>query len=92
MKQLNNQRDLNWQARIDLVDPIRVEDPKASKLASCTLLSDRPQITLELELRNTLVLGLSIDNTLGNRPLPASTTHTDTVDHVSLQTSREDND
>ena len=68
-----------------LVDPVRVEDPEAAKLASCTLLSDRPQVTLELELGNTLVLGLSIHNTLGNWALPASTADADTVDYVSLQ-------
>jgi len=67
-----------------LVDPVRVQNPKASELASSTLLGDRPQITLELELRNTLVLGLSVHNTLGDWPLPASTADTDTVDNVTL--------
>jgi len=90
VKHSNDQNDLEWHARTDLIDPVRVEDPKASKLASCTLLGDGSQITLELQLRNTLVLRLSIYNTLGNRPLSASTAHTDTVDHVSLNTSRAD--
>jgi hypothetical protein len=31
------------------------------------------------------VLGLAIDNTLGHRPLPATTLHTDTVDNISLK-------
>ena len=69
----------------DLVDPVRVKNPEASKLASSTLLGNGPQVTLELELRNTLVLGLSVHDALGYWPLPASAAHSHTVDHVALQ-------
>jgi hypothetical protein len=72
----------------DLVDPVRVENPQSSQLAPCTLLRNRPQVTLELQLRNTLVLGLSVHDTLSHWPLPASTADTDAVDHVSLQLSQ----
>ncbi len=68
-----------------LIDPIGVQNPKTSKLASSTLLSNRSQVALELQLRNTLVLGLSIDNTLAHRPLPTPSAHPDPVHNIALQ-------
>jgi hypothetical protein len=67
-----------------LVDPVRIEDSKASQLAPCSLLSNGSQTTLELQLGDTLVLGLTIYNTLGHRPLPASAAHTNTVHNKTL--------
>jgi hypothetical protein len=68
-----------------LIHPVGVKNPQSTKLTSSSLLSDRPLVPLELELGDTLVLGLAIDNTLGHRPLPATTLHTDTVDNISLK-------
>jgi hypothetical protein len=70
-----------------LIHPVGVENPQSTKLASSSLLSNRPLVPLELELSDTLVLGLTIDNTLGHRPLPATTPHTDTVNNISLKTN-----
>jgi len=67
-----------------LVNPIWVENSKTSKLAPCTLLSHRPQITLELQLGNTLIFGFPIHNTLAHRPLPAPSAHSNAVDYVAL--------
>ena len=68
----------------DLVDPVRVENPEASELPSGPLFGNRSQVTLELELCDTLVLGLSVHNTLGDWPLPASTANTNAVHHITL--------
>ncbi len=67
-----------------LVNPIWVENSKTSKLPPCTLLSHRPQITLELQLGNTLIFGFPIHNTLAHRPLPAPSAHSNAVDYVAL--------
>lgn len=71
----------------NLIDPVGIENPKASQLASSTLLSNRPLAALELELCNSLVCWLTIDNTLGNWPLATTTPHTDTVNNISLEQS-----
>jgi hypothetical protein len=68
-----------------LIHPVRVENPESTKLTSSSLLSDRSLVPLELELGDTLVLGLTIDNTLGHRPLPATTPDTDTVHNIPLK-------
>lgn len=67
-----------------LIDPVRVENPKATQLATSTLFSDRPLAPLELQLGNTLVCGLTIDNTLRNRPLTTTSPHSNTVNHNAL--------
>ena len=51
------------------------------------LLSNRPLVPLELELGDTLVLWLAIDNTLGHGPLSATTPDTDTVNNIALKTN-----
>ena len=55
--------------------PIRVEHAHVARLPRGTLFGDTLQVTCRLELRNTLVHGLSIHNTLRDRALPASTAH-----------------
>lgn len=70
-----------------LIHPVGVEHTKSSQPASSSLLSNRPLVPLELELGNTLVLGLTIDNTLGHWPLPTTAPDTDAVDHIPLGTS-----
>jgi hypothetical protein len=70
-----------------LIHPVGVEHPQTTKLTSSSLLSNRPLVPLELELGDTLVLGLAIDNTLRHRPLPATTPDTDAVNNITLKTS-----
>jgi len=67
-----------------LVDPVGVQNSQSSELTPGTLLGNRAQITLKLELRNTLVLGLTIHNTLRDGSLPASSADSDSVDNVAL--------
>jgi hypothetical protein len=68
-----------------LVHPVGVKNPQSTKLASSSPLSDRPLVPLELELGDTLMLGIAIDNTLGQRPLPTTTPHTDKVHNITLK-------
>lgn len=51
----------------DLVDPVRVEDPEAAKLAPCSLLCHTFQVSCGLQLCDTLPHGLTIYNTLHAR-------------------------
>eukprot|EP00955_Chlamydomonas_euryale_P084218 363937-Chlamydomonas_euryale.AAC.13 len=47
-----------------LVDPVRVENPHTPDLAANALLRHRAQVAGGLQLRDTLVDGLAVDNTL----------------------------
>jgi hypothetical protein len=67
-----------------LVDPVGVEDTKVSANLTCLTLSNGAQRTLVLQLHNTLVLGLTVDDTLGNLLLTTTTTNADAVDDVAL--------
>jgi hypothetical protein len=67
-----------------LVNPVRVQNTEVSTLTTDTFLSSGTERTLVLELRNTLVNGLTEGSTLGNRSLTATTTNTDTVDDETL--------
>ena len=55
----------------DLVDPVRVEDPKTAKLAPCPLLCHTFQVSCGLQLCDTLPHRLTIYNTLHARHLLA---------------------
>jgi hypothetical protein len=68
-----------------LIHPVGVEHPQATQPTSSSLLSNRPLVSLELELGDTLVLGLAINNTLGHRSLPATTPDTDPVNYIPLE-------
>ncbi len=67
-----------------LIEPVRIHNPESTQLSSCTLLCHRPLAALELELGNSLVSGLTIHDTLGNRPLATTSPNTDTVYHITL--------
>ncbi len=67
-----------------LAHPVRVEHAEATALASSALLGQRPQAALPLELSDTLVGGLTVGNTLGDRALAASALDTHAVDAVAL--------
>ena len=58
-----------------MVDPVRVEHTEAAQLAASTLLSNVAQTAHVLELVDTLVLGLTVGQTLVHRLLAATTAH-----------------
>ena len=67
-----------------LVHPVRVEDPEAAALAPNALLGDVPEVAGSLEAGDTLAGGLTVDDTLVHRLLPATAAHADAVDDVAL--------
>lgn len=67
-----------------LVDPVGVQDAHVGPLASGLLLGDGLEVALELELVDTLVLGLSEDGSAGVLPLAATTPDGGADDDVSL--------
>jgi hypothetical protein len=69
----------------NLINPVWIENPEAPQFPASTLLCHRPLATLKLELSNTLVCGLTIYDTLGNRPLPTTSPNTYTINNISLK-------
>jgi hypothetical protein len=67
-----------------LVDPVRVEHSEVAALSADTLLSDTAKVSGKFKLIDTLVLGLSVHNSLMVRPLAATSAHGNAVDHESL--------
>lgn len=67
-----------------LVDPVRVQDTQVGVTASSLFLGNRLKVALELQLVNTLVLGLTEDHTTVILSLTSSTANTGTDDNVSL--------
>lgn len=79
-----NEDDLEVLVGGVLVDPVGVQDTQVGAAAANTLFSSGAQSTLVLELVNTLVGGLAVGGTLGDRALAATTADTDAVDNVAL--------
>ena len=67
-----------------LSNPVRVEDSEVRALAANSLFSSGLVSSLFLELSDTLVDGLTVDNTLADKSLTSSTSDADSVDNVSL--------
>ena len=67
-----------------LVDPVRVQNSQVSADTTSTFLSNRAQVADELKLVDTLVLWLTVDNTLWVWSLAATTTDGNTVHNVAL--------
>lgn len=67
-----------------LTNPVRVEDSEVSASSADSLLSNSSVRSGGLELVDTLVDGLSVNNTLGDGSLTASTSDSNSVDNVSL--------
>ncbi|GIL94303.1 hypothetical protein Vretimale_547, partial [Volvox reticuliferus] len=67
-----------------LVHPVGVQDAQATALAADALLRHAAQVACGLELSDTLVHGLPVDNTLVHRPLAVAAANTHTVNNVSL--------
>ena len=67
-----------------LTDPVRVKDSEVFASSSNSLFSDGSVRSVWLELVDTLVDWLTVDNTLGNWSLSSSSSNSDSVDHISL--------
>ena len=67
-----------------LADPVGVEDSQVSAASSNSVLSSSSVISVGLELVDTLVNGLSVDDTLGDGSLAATSSDSDSVNHVAL--------
>lgn len=67
-----------------LVNPVAVQHTKVSTATSRTLLSNWAQVTSKLELVDTLVLWLSVNDTLWDWALTTTTTNANTVYNVAL--------
>jgi len=67
-----------------LVHPVGVQHTEVAALASHTLLSDGAEVAGRLLLVDTLVLGLSIHDTLAVGPLASTTADGNTVDNKAL--------
>ena len=67
-----------------LVNPVRVQNTQITATTADTLLSNRAEPTLELEVVDTLADGLAVRRTLRDRLLAVATADTDAVDNVAL--------
>lgn len=67
-----------------LVHPVGVQHSEVSTSSASTLLSDTAKVSLELQLVDTLVLGLTVHNTLSNRALSTTSANGNTVDNKTL--------
>ena len=67
-----------------LANPVGVEDSEVSAASSDSLLSSGSVRSVGLELVDTLVNGLAVDDTLGDGSLTATSSDSNSVDHVAL--------
>ncbi len=67
-----------------LTNPVRVKNSEVSAASSNSLLSSGSVRSAGLELVDTLVDGLTVDDTLGNGSLTATSSDSNSVDHVAL--------
>ena len=67
-----------------LTDPVGVENAEILASSSDTVLSHSSVRSVGLELVDTLVDGLAVNDTLANWSLSASSSNSNSVDHVSL--------
>mmetsp|Transcript_117925 Transcript_117925/g.286064 ORF Transcript_117925/g.286064 Transcript_117925/m.286064 type:complete len:224 (+) Transcript_117925:200-871(+) len=79
-----NQNHLEIFVRRVLVDPVRVEHTEVAANTSNTLLSDTAKAAAELQLVDSVVLGLTVDNSLVVGALASTTAHGDTEDREAL--------
>jgi hypothetical protein len=68
-----------------LVDPVGVQDTQVGADSASALLGNTSQVSDELKLVDTLVLGLTIDDTLVVGSLAATTADGTAVDHIALK-------
>jgi hypothetical protein len=67
-----------------LVDPVGVQDSQVASDAANAFLGNTAQVANKLELVDTLVLWLTVDNTLWVWSLAATTTDSNAVDNIAL--------
>ena len=67
-----------------LTNPVGVEDSEVSAASADSLLSSCSVRSVGLELVDTLVNGLAVNDTLGDGSLAATSSDSDSVDHVAL--------
>lgn len=67
-----------------LVDPVRVQHTQVVAVAASALLSDTSQVANKLQLVDTLVLGLTVDDTLVVGSLAATAANSHAVDDIAL--------
>ena len=67
-----------------LVDPVRVQHSQVISNATSTFLSNTAKISGEFKLINTVVLRLSVDNTLQQRALASTSANSNSVDDIAL--------
>jgi hypothetical protein len=67
-----------------LVDPVGVQDTQVHGVPAGALLGHAAQVARELEVVDTLVHGLSVHDTLVERPLAATSAHGAAQDHIAL--------
>jgi hypothetical protein len=67
-----------------LIDPVGVQDTEVTADTANLSLSNGAEGLLVLQLENSLVLGLTVNDTLSNLSLAATSADTDAVDDVSL--------
>jgi hypothetical protein len=67
-----------------LSNPVRVEDSETTDLSADSFFSDGSQVSGELELDNTLVGGLTADDTLSDGLLSTTSSDSNSVDDVTL--------
>jgi hypothetical protein len=67
-----------------LVDPVGVQDTQVHRVPAGALLGHAAQVARELEVVDTLVYGLSVHDTLVERPLAATSAHGAAQDHIAL--------
>merc|ERR1712146_766703 len=67
-----------------LTNPVGVEDSHVGAVSSDLLLSNRPVRSGLLELSDTLMDGLTVDDTLADSSLSATSSDADSVENVSL--------
>ncbi len=79
-----NKDDLEELEGSVLTNPVGVENSEVSATSSNTLLSDGSVGSVGLELVDTLVNGLAVNDTLGDGSLAASSSDSDSVNHVAL--------
>lgn len=79
-----NKDDLEELEGSVLTDPVGVEHSEVSAASADSLLGDGAVRSVGLELVDTLVDGLAVDNTLGDWSLAAAASDSDSVDHVAL--------
>jgi len=67
-----------------LGNPVRVEDTESTELSADSFFSDRAIVSLVFKLGNTLTGWLTVDNTLGDWFLSATSADSDSVDNDTL--------